>query len=308
MAIFRSFFWRCNSSGRFLACAGAVIFGLAGESAVASEPVLVQGPQGAITTQDILSDAVRIPDEMRSTVLGSAKTVQQIATNLYVRRALGEEASKLGLANDVEVKAALQVAKDKVLSDAYLAQLDKQNTPSRDVAENMARNIYRAKPQDFKAAEQVQVRHILIATQGDAGRAEAKKLLQELKAGADFAAMARTHSADTASATKGGDLGFFSEGRMAPEFEAAAFALKNPGELSDVVQTQFGFHVLQLEARKPAGQQSFEEVREALIQKVMQDAAQSARVAAADKFRAQAHAELPAIEAFSASMKSSTKP
>lgn len=308
MTIIRSFLQCSRSVGTVVAGICVVTSALATGAAGASEAVLLQGPQGAITTQDMLADAVRIPDEMRTTVLGSATTVQQIATNLYVRRALGDEAVKLGLANDSAVKAALQVAKDKVLSDAYLAQLDKQNTPDQAVAESLARNIYRAKPQDFKAPAQVQIRHILIATAGAEGRAEAQKLLEDLKAGANFAALAKTRSADTASAANGGDLGFFAEGQMAPEFEKAVLALNNPGDLSDVVQTQFGFHVLQLEARKPAGQQSFEDVRAALIQKVTSDATLSARVAAADKIRAQAQPEMPAIEKFSAAMKAQAKP
>lgn len=305
-------FFRTSLKGRvptvsalLVACAATV--GYVG-AAHAAEPVLLQGPQASISTQDILADAERIPEEMRGTVLGRAQTVLQIATNLYIRRAMAQEATKLGFANDAAVKAALQVAQDKALSDAYLAHLDKQNIPTPAVAESLARNLYKAKPESFKLAEQVQIRHILIDTKGDEGRAIAEKLLQEIKSGANFAELAKTRSADKGSAARGGDLGFFEHGKMVPDFDKAAFALKAPGDLSDVVPTQFGFHILQLEARKPAGQQTFEEVREALIKQVSSEAAQSARVAAADKFRAQAQPEMAAIDAFAASMKATAKP
>ena len=287
--------------------AGISAFALLG-AASAAEPVLVQGPQGSISAQDLMADAERIPADTKATVLGSAKTVQQMATNLYIRRAFGQEATKLGLGNEAAVKAALQLAQDKVLSDAYLAHLDKQNAPAPAVAESLARNLYTAKPENFKAPEQVQIRHILITTKCEEGRAQAEKLLQELKAGADFSALAKEHSADAGSAAKGGDLGFFSRGQMVPEFENAAFELKNPGDLSAVVPTQFGFHVMQLEARKPERLQSYEEVREALVKRVTSDATQSARVSAADKIRAQAQPELAAIEAFSASAATAAKP
>lgn len=98
--------------------------------------------------------------------------------------------------------------------------------------------------------EQVHARHILIRftadREGDEERArkEAQALLEQLKSGADFAELARVHSQDTASAVRGGDLGFFGRGQMVPEFERAAFDLA-PGVISDLVRTVYGFHIIQ---------------------------------------------------------------
>lgn len=99
---------------------------------------------------------------------------------------------------------------------------------------------------------QVGVSHILITVKaGDALRAEARKkiegLLTRVKAGEDFAALAQQHSDDTGSAREGGDLGFFGKGNMVPEFEKVAFALK-PGEVSGVVESPYGFHIIKCEA------------------------------------------------------------
>lgn len=122
----------------------------------------------------------------------------------------------------------------------------------------------------FTHPEQVRVRHILIAAGKDstvaeqvAARRKAEKLLAQVRQGADFAKLARANSDDTATRATGGDLGFFARGQMIKPFEDAAFALK-PGE-SALVQTQFGFHVIQLEAVKPAHTDTLEEARPTII-------------------------------------------
>ena len=268
----------------------------------AADTVLVQGDKIAITVNDVQADALRMPPEMRSIVLAKPQTVAQIASNLYGRRALANKAEAEGMANDPLVSAALQVARDKVLSDALLAKIDKDATPTDAVAEGLARNIYKAKPDRFNAPEQVQVRHILIAGTEGASRAQAEKVLEELKAGADFAKLAQERSADQGSAAKGGDLGLFARGRMVPEFDEAAFALQKPGDLSGVVESKFGFHILKLEARKPAGLKPFAEVREDLMKEVRSNLLQEARAAEAQKLQQGAKMNEAAIEAFSGSV------
>jgi peptidyl-prolyl cis-trans isomerase D len=89
---------------------------------------------------------------------------------------------------------------------------------------------------------------------------QAEAVLAQVKAGADFAELAKKVSEDEGSKAKGGDLDYFTRGRMVPEFEAAAFALQ-PGQVSDVVKSQFGFHIIKLVDKKPATTRSFEEVR-----------------------------------------------
>ena len=276
-----------------------LMVGMVGQPVLAASPVLIQGPQAAITADDLQADALRMPEEMRVKVLERPQTVQQIGTNLYVRRVMADEAKKLGLDKAAEVEAVVQIARDKALSDAYLAHLDKTHVVSDEAALAQARSIYQAKPERFKAEEQVRVRHILLEGKDDATRAKAQALLTAIRAGGDFAELAQQNSIDTGSAAKGGDLGFFARGRMVPEFDSAAFSLKNKGDLSDIVQTQFGLHILQLQERKPAGVQAFDDVREALVQEVRAKVAQDARVAEAEKIREQAKPQTAAIEAFS---------
>ncbi len=281
-------------------CVVAAVATLPCASAWATEPALVQGEKIAITTADMQADALRMPPEMRTIVLAKPQTVTQIAGNLYARRAMADKAEALGLGQDPVTAAALQVARDKVLSDALLAKIDKDATPDDAVVEGLARNIYKVKPERFKVEEQVRVRHILIAGAEGSSHVEAQKVLEDLKAGADFAKLAEERSADKGSAAKGGDLGFFGRGRMVPEFDEAAFALQVPGELSGVVQSKFGFHILKLEARKPAGMKSFDEVREELVKEVRSNLQQEARVAEAQKLQHGAKINAEAIEAFAA--------
>ncbi|SFD43151.1 peptidylprolyl isomerase [Paracidovorax konjaci] len=280
-------------------CVGAMLSVLA-LYANAQEPALIQGPNVTIDGSDMRADSLRMPPEMRDSVLSRPQTVTQIASNLYARRAMAQRAEASGLEKDSEVAAALRIARDKVLSDAYLAKMDKDKMLSDSVAEGIARNIYKAKPERFKSPEQVQVRHILIAGSDADARAQIEKIQQELKTGADFAQLAKERSADKGSATKGGDLGFFEAGKMVPEFDKAAFALTKPGELSDIVQSKFGYHILQLQGRHPARTRTFDEAKDELVQEVRNNAQQEARVADAQALQKEAKINKEAIETFAA--------
>jgi parvulin-like peptidyl-prolyl isomerase len=126
--------------------------------------------------------------------------------------------------------------------------------------------------EEYDTPEQVHARHILIRIEENAPEAEvaqAKKQLddikKELENGADFAELAQKHSQDPGSAPNGGDLGFFSRGQMVPEFEEATFALE-PGQVSDPVRTQYGFHLIKVEEKKPAEHPELAQIRERVLQ------------------------------------------
>lgn len=115
---------------------------------------------------------------------------------------------------------------------------------------------YKANPDQFKQPEQLRASHILFAVDSGATpdfkkttRDQAEAVLKRARAGEDFAALAKQYSKD-GSAQQGGDLNFFGRGQMVPQFDQAAFALKD-GEISDIVETQFGFHIIKATERKP---------------------------------------------------------
>ncbi|HXE95594.1 MAG TPA: peptidylprolyl isomerase [Dongiaceae bacterium] len=138
--------------------------------------------------------------------------------------------------------------------------------PKAVVSEAELRAFYDKNPDKFTRSETVRASHILIGTDSKASaddkknaREKAEKLRKELAGGADFATLAKGNST-CPSSQQGGDLGFFGKGQMVPQFEKAAFALK-PGEISDVVETQFGYHIIKLTEKKPAETTEFKDVK-----------------------------------------------
>jgi len=125
-------------------------------------------------------------------------------------------------------------------------------------------SYYNSNVQQFQTPEQVRASHILLKTEGKdeaAVRKQAEDVLKQAKApGADFAALAKKYSEDDGSKANGGDLDYFSKGRMVPEFEQAAFTLQ-PGQISDLVKSQFGFHIIKVVDKKPAATRTLDEVR-----------------------------------------------
>lgn len=260
---------------------------------------LVHDGQTAVTAVDVEADVqMRLPVEVRSQALASKQTAGQIAQNLFVRRALGKQALTDGLDKDPVVAAALQVARDKVLSDELLNRAASKAGTSEAAMLKQARAIYQAKPERFKVGEQVKARHILISGTTPESRAKAEELLAQARKGADFAKLAEENSADKGSAARGGDLGFFTQGRMVPEFDKAVFALQKKGDLSDVVQTQFGYHVIQLEERRAPSVRPFDEVKDELLREVRTESANDARMALVNKAQEKMVADDKALDTF----------
>ena len=136
----------------------------------------------------------------------------------------------------------------------------REQTP---VSPEEARQYYDANVQQYSTPEQMRASHILLKTEGKdeaAVKKQAEDLLAQIKKGADFAALATKFSEDEGSATKGGDLDFFPRNQMVKEFEEAAFALE-PGQVSDLVKTTYGYHIIKAAEKRAASTRSFEEVR-----------------------------------------------
>ncbi|NLU10807.1 MAG: peptidylprolyl isomerase [Tepidanaerobacter acetatoxydans] len=128
-----------------------------------------------------------------------------------------------------------------VKEQLVISQFKEKLTSDIKVTDEEVKKFYEDNKTMFELpAPEIRASHILVDTEN-----EAKKILAEIKAGADFAALAKDYSKDPGSKELGGDLGYFSKGKMDPEFEKAAFALK-PGEISDVVKTTFGYHIIKV--------------------------------------------------------------
>ena len=143
------------------------------------------------------------------------------------------------------------------------------------ISEEETRTFYDSHPELFKQPEQVKASHILVKVEADAGvekKTAAKKKIDQIqdrvKKGEDFATLARENS-EGPSATKGGDLGYFERGKMVKPFEEAAFALE-VNQVSDVVQTSFGYHLIKVFDKKPAQTMAYAEVKPKLVDHLKQ--------------------------------------
>jgi foldase protein PrsA len=177
---------------------------------------------------------------------------------------LVQDAAAEGLEQDVAVKARLEQARRQVLIQELLAR---KVLALAQVTDDEARKMYEDNKPLF-STETVRVSHIMVKTHG-----EAEAILKELQAGKDFAELAKAKSQDTGSAEKGGDLGVLKSGQTVPEFEEEAFRLRE-GELSPVIKTQYGYHVLKGGAHA-AVVQPFDEVKDQIRKSLVQQKQQA---------------------------------
>lgn len=267
-----------------------VLFGaafLAGSTAFAEGPtgssispstVVVSGPAGQVTLAELeLIVKETVPPIRRDEFWSNPASVGKLARNIYAQRALAQEAQQAGLDKTAEGAAYMKLTRERALTELAMQARVRAKTPDAKAQEAYARGEYKAQPQRFALPDQVHARHILLPVAKDgandaAVKAEAEKLIAQLRQGADFAKLARDHSGDKGSAGRGGDLGVFSRGKMVPAFENAAFALEKPGDLSPPVRTDFGYHIIELIERRSARALSFEEalpsLREELLNRV----------------------------------------
>jgi peptidyl-prolyl cis-trans isomerase D len=165
-----------------------------------------------------------------------------------------------------------------LLIDQEQLRLKSVPTPA-DVQAHYNQNL-----QQYQTPEQVRASHILLKTEGKdeaAVKKQAEDLLKQVKAGGDFAELAKKFSEDEGSKVNGGDLDYFGRGRMVPEFEQAAFTLP-PGQISDLVRTQYGFHIIKVVDKKAASTRSLDEVRAEITDQLQFQKAQQASQAQAE--------------------------
>jgi peptidyl-prolyl cis-trans isomerase D len=160
------------------------------------------------------------------------------------------------------------------------------------ISDVQVQSYYNSHRDEFRTKERVKARHILISVlnkpQADIPKlkAKAEDLLKQIKAGADFAKLAEQNSDDKSNAAKGGDLGWVMRGQMVPEFEKATFALK-PNAISDVVSTNYGFHIVQVMEKEEGRQRPLEEVKSQIVAGLKSQMISDRMQALADQARAE---------------------
>ena len=254
----------------------------------------------ALDMQRMQSQGMQIPEQLQ----GQVRT--EVLDQIIGRELIYQESQKKGVKADTElVEQELSAIKKRFpdqkkfeealakmnLSEEKLknqisersvirAFIEKEIVSKIEVSDEEAKAFYEKNPTYFKRPEEVHAQHILIKSgkeDDDKKKSASRKELMEIKkradAGEDFSELAKAHSQGP-SAPKGGDLGYFSKGKMVPAFEKAAFELK-PEEVSDIVETRFGFHLIKVIDRREASTVSLEEARPKIIANLRNQKAQA---------------------------------
>ena len=297
-----------------------------GESQSAEQKVAVVN--GTVINQaEFDSEMNRVLERLQRTGrfpndLERSQIKKQVLENLIARELLYQESQKKGIKVDQkEIEAQLTALKGrfpsevefkKALSTMNLTEaglrfqferdlairklLDDQIGGKSTVSEKESRAHYDSNLESFKKPEQVRASHILIKV--DPGADEAKKaeartkiesLQAKLKNGEDFGALAKEYS-EGPSGPKGGDLGFFGRGQMVKPFEETAFTMK-PGQVSGMVETRFGYHLIMVTERTPESTLSYEEVKDRLEQYLKQQKVQEEIAAYVENLKSKAKIE-----------------
>jgi peptidyl-prolyl cis-trans isomerase C len=219
-----------------------------------------------ITLEEFEKEVESLPDFYKPLLL-EPKAKREFLEKLIDREILLLEARKAGVYEREDVRRKIEECEKGVILDAFLSQILREKD---EVTEEEAKRYYDEHKEEFFMNESIRVRHIVVKT-----LEEAKEIKKRLEQGEDFVELAKRYSISP-SGKWGGDLGYIQRGQVGKEFEKAAFSLKRPGEISDIVKTTFGYHIIRLEDRKPPRQLSFEEVRDKIIQKLKEQKKQKA--------------------------------
>lgn len=185
---------------------------------------------------------------------------QNVLRGVISEYLLYDEALAANSDDSEAVKQALEDAKRKITVRHYIEEKTDGMIADADIKKS-----YNETVKKLKDKEEIRARHILVESED-----KAKELKKEIDGGADFEKLAAENSKDPGSKTQGGDLGYFTEEKMVPEFSEAAFKLKE-GDLSDPIKTSFGWHLIKIEDRRKVEPPKYDEVKEELKTQLVEE-------------------------------------
>ena len=195
-----------------------------------------------------------VPEEYKLQLDKSMVLDQMISEKLLI-----QEAKNMGLEEDMDVLEQVKKMTEQILVQALI---EKEILNKVDANEEEVLDYYEQNKDSFTEKEQVHLYNILLETEE-----EAQNILEQLKAGENFSEIAKTKSTGP-SAAQGGDMGFISKGSTIPEIDEAISALEI-GELTDIIKSDFGFHILKITEKKAETVKTLEEVREEIVQTLL---------------------------------------
>jgi peptidyl-prolyl cis-trans isomerase C len=258
----------------------------------AGDEVLAENAAVKLTRSDYETDLLRVTPEMRGEFAASPKRLTMMLNTLLVDKTLAKEARDVGLDRNEEIARRLALEIDRFLAQAMIGKIENDAAAEFDAKQAdflaAARETYMLNKEKYRRPEQISASHILFdaAKRGnDAALALAKETRAKLLAGANFATVAAENSDDPTAKTNGGGLGWFGPGKMDPDFTKAAFALKSAGDLSEPVQSSFGWHIIRLDGRRPPQDMPWEQARKVIMTELKQRHVTEARDARLNAIR-----------------------
>jgi peptidyl-prolyl cis-trans isomerase C len=223
------------------------------------DPVVAKIGPDVIHLSDVTAAANSLPPQARQ--MPPEQLLPRVLDQLVDTHVLAQEARKIGVDKDPAVQRTLHDVRERALVSAFLEKEVGPQITDAAVKARFDKDIGGQPP-----LQEVHARHILVDDE-----ATAKKIIAELKKGGDFAALSKQYSKDAAAVEQGGDLGYFKATDMVPEFSTAAFALKDKEISATPVHTQFGWHVIQTLDHRTAAPPTFEQSRDQLRQKMINE-------------------------------------
>lgn len=236
----------------------------AGSSGEGSGAVVARYAGKQLTSAQVLAEIERLPGPSRA-YLAQPERKRQFVENLVLNELLYAEAERLGYASDPEIERQVNDTRRRLVVQRLMREYQKPP----EITDDEARRFYDENPTLYSTT-QITASHILVKDEADAKAIRAELAREPQR----FADLAREKSIDKSSGSKGGDLGRFGQGRMVAEFERAAFALA-PGEISQPVKTQYGWHIIRVTERQEGERKPFDQVKDqikaTLRNKALQD-------------------------------------
>lgn len=263
----------------------------AGDSVQPGEPIMGSATS-AVTVLDLDALVHGLSGPQQYKLFTSRDSVKRVAEQLYINEMLAREARDMGLDREPLQQAVLAQRADTYLAAQRMKALDAEPMPDMTEA---ARERYLADPETYSTPTQVRAAHILIRFRNRTGetrpKEEAEALIKQLReralSGESFEALAMEYSEDPSAKRNKGDLGFFGRGKMVKSFEEKAFEMREPGEISGVIETGFGFHVLKLIERQDGELKPFDEVKDGIIANMETEFRRERRIDYVDRIKAE---------------------
>jgi peptidyl-prolyl cis-trans isomerase C len=252
---------------RFFICTVLIIPILllsAGASCARDDTVLARMDSETVTVAELRHEFSKMTPQQKESLRGNKDGLKSLLDRVLINKLLLAEARESRIADDKQYQEKLEEAKKQLLVEVLLKKkIDQKNSW---IGDDELRRYYDRYRDKYKKDLEIDTSHILVKTED-----EARQILARFSRGEDFASLARKYSIDPNAKTTGGNLGFHSRGTLLPEYEAAAFRLSKNGQISGIVKSQLGYHIIRLEAVRPGVTLPFEKVRDALRQEITQE-------------------------------------